>query len=122
MPDYPVRIAMESQRELLAAFAACTEQITRYYRALGDTCHKCHFSNGLWFPEGAGLVIDFVPEVAREGIERLTRNAGIEIGKNDGARGKQAYYTFQEAGLTPQKLEKLTELVRTETIRLLGSP
>lgn len=106
--------------ELLAAFRACTDEITRYYRALGDP-RTCQNSNGLWFPDAPGLLIDFVPEIAQDGIERLATAAGITVRKNDGGRGKQAYFTFMAGGLTPEKLNDLTERVRAETERLTAT-
>jgi hypothetical protein len=65
-------------KELLAAFTTCTEQLTLYYRALGDM-RSCHLSNGLWFLDNPGLLIDFVPPVAREGVERMLKEAGITL-------------------------------------------
>jgi hypothetical protein len=120
--DYPVAMAMSSQQELLAAFATCAAQITLYYRALGDTRRTCQRSNGLWFLEDPGLVIDYVPEVAREGIDRMAKAAHIKMLKSDGGQGKQAYYIFLAEGLTPQKLETLTDLVQAEISKLHGSP
>ena len=108
----------DSDSALFAAFATCAEQITCYYRVLGEPKRICHHDNGLWFLENPGLVIDFVPEIARQGIERMARKAGISVRKGDGGQGKQAYYTFLSDGLTIQKLNRLTALVCAETLRL----
>lgn len=99
--------------ELLAAFAACTEQITRYYHKLRETQH-CQNVNGLrWLQPALG--IGFIPEEARDNIEWWAKLASIDVRRTDGER---AYFMFMADGLTPLKLTTLTMRVMAETIRL----
>ncbi|NBO19757.1 MAG: hypothetical protein EBV03_11165 [Proteobacteria bacterium] len=105
--------------QLMPSFTKLADNITQLYRACGIT-RRCGIINGLWYPTEPGMGIDFVPPGARAKLEKLIRDADINLKISDGDRGEKAYFRLLKEGLTPEKLDNLSDRIAEEVLRITG--
>lgn len=97
------------------------DRLLAYYASFGDPATTRFGAPYLHaYPQGDRLSLDFIPEIAREGLDALLANAGINSERHDGGGGKKAYLSLSSKGLTREKLDRLGELMEADIRQRTG--